>query len=291
MDLNKQDFRPEFRENRTNLGFLLTKPYLFAINKFQVKVKLFLEKEDFIIKTAENDFELEQVLRLRHDVFIKELLNKKKIFGIDIDKYDMMCDHLLVIEKKTGSYVGTYRLNSDLYSDQFYSEKEFFLGSLMDVPGLKLEIGRACIHRDFRKSNMMGLLWEGIYAYMGLMNARYVFGCSSIMTTNPLEIAMVHKYLVDKGHSTDEMGAYPRKKYVVKDFNKYLNMANKMNEEEIHRRAEKLIPKLIKDYFNFGAKIYGEPALDKSFQCIDVLTMLDLSFLNHSYKEERLTAK
>lgn len=291
MDLNQQNINSSPRENRTSIGAIITRPYLMAINRFQVKIKLFIEKEDFIIKTAENDFELEQVLRLRHDVFIRELLNKKKLFGIDIDKYDMLCDHLLVIEKNTGAYVGTYRLNSDLYSDCFYSEKEFNLGTLMNVPGLKLEIGRACIRREFRKSNMMGLLWEGIYAYMALMSARYVFGCSSIMTTNMIEIAMVHKYLVDNNHCTYETGAYPMNKYRIKEFNKYLDMVEKINIHEVYIKAEKLIPRLIKDYFNFGAKIHGEPALDKNFRCIDVLTMLDLQSMNHSYKDQRLTAK
>ncbi len=291
MEMQHTAYAVEVRENRTDIASLIAKPYLFAINRFEVKVRLFIEKENFIIKTAENDFELEQVLRLRHDVFILEMLNKKRLFGIDIDKYDMMCDHLLIIEKKTGLYVGTYRLNSDLYSDEFYSEKEFNLGKLMDVPGLKLEIGRACIHREYRKSNMMGLLWEGIYAYMMLMNARYVFGCSSIMTTNPLEIGMVHRYLVDRGYTSFEMGASPRKKYQIRNLDTYVEMASKMNLQEIDARAEKLVPKLIKDYLQFGAKLYGEPALDRSFQCIDVLTMLDLSFLNNAYKERRLNAK
>ncbi len=82
-------------------------------------MRVFIEKEEYVIKTAENDFELEQALRLRHEVFIFEILGKKKLFGIDIDRYDMLCDHLLVIDKKTEQVVGTYRFNSDRYSDRF----------------------------------------------------------------------------------------------------------------------------------------------------------------------------
>ena len=62
-----------------------------------------------------------------------------------------------------------------------------------------------------------------------------------------------------------------------------------MEGEDAVRRGKAIIPRLIWDYLQFGAVICGEPALDTAFRCVDVFTMLDMSFLNNSYKEERFT--
>jgi len=286
MDLNRQTQGGAF--DLRIIGDLIARPYKIGMYRFMPKVRVNIEKDDYLIKTAENDFELEQALRLRHEVFIEEMLGKKRIFGIDIDRYDMLCDHLIVVHKKSDSVVGTYRFNSDRYSDRFYSEVEFHLGRLMEKQGVKLEIGRACIHRDFRRSNMMGLLWEGFYAYLEALGARYIFGCSSIQTTDPMEAARIHLAIRSGNHHDDSLGIRPVKKYAMRNFGEYVRTAG-MEGEDAVRRGKAIIPRLIRDYFQFGAVICGEPALDTAFRCIDVFTILDMSFLNNSYKEERFT--
>ena len=45
-----------------------------------------------------------------------------------------------------------------------------------------------------------------------------------------------------------------------------------------------LIPPLLRSYFTAGAKVYGEPALDLDFKCIDFLTILDVNNLTSGYK-------
>lgn len=286
MELNQQHQQGQL--DLRIIGDLIARPYKIGLYRFAPKVRVFIEKEEYVIKTAENDFELEQALRLRHEVFIFEILGKKKLFGIDIDRYDMLCDHLLVIDKKTEQVVGTYRFNSDRYSDRFYSEMEFNLGTLMRKQGVKLEIGRACIHKDYRGSNMMGLLWEGLYAYLGVLGARYIFGCSSIQTTDPMDAARVHLAIRGENHADDSMGIHPVKKYAIRNFTRFTQTAE-MEGEDALRRGRAILPRLIRDYFRFGAVICGEPALDMAFRCVDVFTILDMSFLNNSYREERFT--
>ncbi|HSV97130.1 MAG TPA: GNAT family N-acyltransferase [Spirochaetota bacterium] len=275
--------------NRTDssIGALLMRPYMMPLMGFRAKVGLFMDKGEYIVKAAEDQHELAQALRLRHDVFIVELLGRKKFFGIDMDRYDMMCDHLLVMDKRSGECVGTYRLNSSRYSTEFYSQTEFDLGTLPGLPDEKLEIGRACIRQEYRKSNMMGLLWEGIYAYLAKIQARYVFGCSSITTTEPLQIALVHRYLTSSGFHRTDLGIQPRKKYLVKDLESNMKVIDLLGEAAVKEAASKLVPRLIQDYFTFGARICGEPAVDKNFKCMDVFTILDMKNLNDSYREER----
>ncbi|TAL35485.1 MAG: GNAT family N-acetyltransferase [Spirochaetes bacterium] len=287
MEYTQQNYGQGTGKFENGIGALFARPYMLQLAGFKAKVNLVIDKGEYIIKTAESEFELEQALKLRHEVFIVELLGRKKLFGIDMDRYDTMCDHLMVFEKLSGTCVGTYRLNSSVYSTEFYSETEFSLGSLPGLEGNKLEIGRACIKKEFRRSNMMGLLWEGIYAYMGKIAARYVFGCSSIMTVEPLQIALAQRFLLNSGFHTNELGVQPRKKYAVKNLEESMKVIDLLGPESIREAAKKLVPRLILDYFNFGARVCGDPAVDMNFKCADVFTILDLSNLNNSYKEER----
>lgn len=266
---------------------LLTRPYLIQFTNYAAHIELEIDKGDYIIKTAQTLDELDKVFRLRHTVFIEELLGRKNLFSVDIDRFDKKCDHLIVIEKATGKCVGTYRLISDVYSDEFYSASEFHLGRFPELKGIKLEIGRACIDSDYRKSNMMGLLWEGIYTYLGKIQARYIFGCSSVFTNDRTAIASLYLYLQDNNHVRYDLGIRPRKKYAIPTLDDDLAAARTWGSNYIERTAKQVLPRLLKDYFVFGAAVAGEPAYDKAFKCADIFTILDLNNLNHTYREER----
>ena len=115
-------------------------PIHLPLKSFRQKVKLCIERERFVIKTAENEKELARVLRLRHEVFYRELLERKLLLGMDMDKFDFRCDHLIIIDKKTDTYIGTYRMISSLFSRKFYSATEFHLDPILNLHGVKLEL-------------------------------------------------------------------------------------------------------------------------------------------------------
>ncbi|MCX7680086.1 MAG: GNAT family N-acetyltransferase [Spirochaetes bacterium] len=280
----------EIRHEPGNIYFpqLLAKPYLIQFSNYRANVELEIDKGEYLIKTATRIDELDMVFRLRHAVFIEEMLGRKNVFGVDIDRFDKRCDHLMVIEKKTGKCVGTYRLISDVYSTEFYSATEFYLGNFLELKGVKLEIGRACIDPEYRRKNMMGLLWEGIYSYIGKIGVRYIFGCSSVMTHDRTAIAALYWYLQQNGHILDEFGVRPRKKYAIPTLKDDIEAVRILGDEYISNAAMEVLPRLLKDYFQFGAKVCGEPAFDKSFNCADFFTVLDLQNLNDHYKKERI---
>ncbi len=267
---------------------LLSRPYLVQFSNYRANVKIEIDKGEFLIKTAQTLDELDAVFRLRHSVFIEEMLGKKNVFGVDIDRFDKKCDHLMVVQKSTGKCLGTYRLISDVYSSEFYSATEFHLGKFHELEGVKLEIGRACIDSEYRKSNMMGLLWEGIYAYIGKIGARYIFGCSSVMTQDRTAIASLYQYLNSENYVRNDLGIRPRKKYAIPTLRDDVNAVRVLGADYIDNAASAVLPRLLKDYFKFGAKVCGEPAFDKAFKCADLFTILDLNNLNDNYRKERM---
>ena len=133
-----------------------------GLEKFKPKVIFSFEAEGFIIKTAANVDDLKLALKLRHDVFLEEGLNRSHESGLEFDTYDHRADHLMIIEKEKGYAVGTYRLICSDFSDIFYSQGEFNMDDFLNLEGRKLELGRACTHAEHRTGRTMDLLWQEV---------------------------------------------------------------------------------------------------------------------------------
>jgi putative hemolysin len=256
------------------------------LKDFRAHIPILIEKKNYLVKTADNPVELRAALQLRHDVFLEELLHRKKKSGLDIDRFDKRCDHLLIIERHTGMLIGTYRLQSSLHTRKWYTATEFHMKHIKRLPGNKLELGRACVHPDFRNGVTIALLWEGITAYMIASQTQYLFGCSSIKTTHRDEINSIYYYLKQNGHILDDHKVRPRGRFKVPGMRRHLKRNPVHHSELSHEEYRHKIPSLLTSYLKVGAKVCGAPALDRSFKCIDFLTLFDVSNMQSSYKRK-----
>lgn len=258
------------------------------MKNFRAHIPIFIDKKNFIVKTADSKEEIRAALRLRHDVFLTELLQKKKRSGMDIDRFDKFCDHLIIIDKRTGALIGTYRLQSSLHTRKWYTATEFHIRQIKKLPGIKLELGRACVHPDYRNGITISLLWEGIRAYMEASGTSYLFGCSSIKTTNQEEISQIYQYLLHQGHLSHEHKVKPRGRFKVPGMKRHLHKHPLQHDETTHKVIRDKIPSLLNSYLKVGAKVCGTPALDRSFKCIDFMTIVDVKDLqNESFRKTR----
>ena len=236
---------------------------------------------DFVVKTVRSKRDLRQVQSLRYDVFHREYKQKKFPFGLDLDRFDAWSDHLVIMDQKTGCFVGTYRLLLEDRAPYFYSETEFDMSPLKALPGRKLELSRACIHKDYRNGVVIGLLWRGLVQYVQASGADYLFGMSSFKSTDPAEIVRAYKQLqVDK--SIDEsLPCLPVGNYKIPGFHEILAAQPPEGPQ-----SPEIIPALLKSYLRAGAKVIGEPALDEDFKCADFLTLLDMRNLGKAYERK-----
>ncbi|MNS69874.1 hypothetical protein D3C72_1032020 [compost metagenome] len=253
-----------------------------GLHRFEPKVRLNIEVGPFILKTATNIEELKEALLLRYQVFHREMIGKTKEFGIDVDEYDLYCDHLIIVEKRTDKVVGTYRMNCSRYAEEFYSEREFSLNKLMKHPGVKLELGRACIHKDHRRGIVISLLWRGIAEYMMATDAQLLFGCASIKTQDPREAGLLYRFFEEQGRLSERFAAPPKMMYAMPGFDLWLQEIKLPLSAAEREEAETLLPPLCRAYLKAGAFIGGAPAWDWEFKCIDFLTILQRDDLNKS---------
>ena len=253
-----------------------------GVYKFQSKINIYIKAGSYILKTAETHEELIESCRLRHEVFYQEFQNIETS-GVDVDKYDSHFDHLVIIHRESNKIIGTYRLNCSTFSSLSYTETEFNLSGIFKLKGPHIELGRACIQKEHRKSSaVISLLWRGITEYMNISEANVLFGCSSIKINNPKDAALVYKYLMESGSVITSLNSSPTKNFQMQDFDLWFAyFQNGLTEAQL-LEAENLIPPLLKAYLKFGAKIASEPAFDKDFDCVDVLTVLKKEDMTNS---------
>lgn len=264
---------------------------LNRIHKFKSKIDIHIEVGPFEVKTVTNVEELKEALSLRYEVFHREMLGKKSPFGFDVDEFDFNCDHLIIKEKRSNQIVGTYRLNCSLFTQNFYSGKEFLISHLFEQPGVKLELGRACIHKDYRRGVLISLLWRGIAEYMAASEARILFGCATVKTDDPRDAALLTRYFEEEGRILPDYRTRPTIPFTMPMLNYFMNEVRSPLTEAQRAHAEELLPPLCRAYIKIGASIGGEPAWDQEFQCIDFLTILRREDLNRTlWKKFKLDA-
>ena len=212
--------------------------------------------------------------RLRYRVFADELgarLNGAET-GIDRDLYDPHCEHLIVRDQHSSDVVGTYRLLPPERAARiggYYSEDEFDLTRLQHLRGSMLEIGRSCVHPNYRDGKVMAMLWGAIIRYAMQHGHRYLIGCASVsMRDGGHFAASVYDQAINEASSPIEHRVFPRYRLPI---------------ENISRAPQAGIPTLIKGYLRLGAYVCGEPAWDPDFNSADLFVILPMAQMPSRY--------
>ena len=164
--------------------------------------------------------ELDQVFKLRYEVFNRELgegLALSEASQRDEDRFDAACHHLIVRNAQSDEVVGTYRLMTHELAARaggFYSSREFELDAL-PTPLLHggVELGRACIAKAHRGRRVLFHLWRGIGAYLVHNRKRYLFGCASVPSLDGAALSALGHKLRDGGHLHPAIRVDPRGAY------------------------------------------------------------------------------
>ncbi len=234
------------------------------------------QQRGLVVGIAQTPDELEQIQRLRHDVFSEEfgVTFSGAASGLDTDQFDRWCEHLMVQDLGTGQVVGTYRVLTPLQAKRaggYYSESEFDLSGLHQVKSSLVEFGRACIHPDYRQGSALMMLWTGLAKILKQGRYEHVFGCASVS-------------LRDDGHTAscvwrsvkDTIGADGRP--VVRPLHHY-------PVDQVDSDLPAKVPALLNGYLKLGARICGEPAWDPDFNSADFPMLLSVSDMGMRYRK------
>ncbi len=226
------------------------------------------------VALARNAEEVREAQRLRFQVFAEEMGAQlvSASSGLDQDEFDSVCDHLLVRNTDSGEVVGTYRILSPEQAARiggYYSEQEFDLGRLTPLRSGMVEIGRSCVHPDYRGGAVITLLWSGLADYLRRHDYDYLMGCASVdMADGGHTAANLYRKLHAEVLSPVEWRVFPRVP---------LPLSRLGNDAKVST------PPLIKGYLRVGAYICGEPSWDSEFNCADFMMLLSVKQMNEQY--------
>lgn len=236
-------------------------------------------KRRLTFSLAHNVAEVTEAQRIRFKVFGEEMGAKlpSAALGLDIDRFDAFCDHLLVRDHGDNKVVGTYRIlppEQAVQAGGYYSETEFDLSRLQHLRDRMVEVGRSCVHQDYRDGATITQLWSGLADYIGKRNHEYLIGCASISMGDGGHYAASVYNKVHKLHAAPaEYRVFPHCRLPLESLNGDLEVA---------------IPPLIKGYLRLGAYIAGEPAWDPDFNCADLFILMPVSRMNARYAKHFL---
>ncbi|MBT8630874.1 GNAT family N-acetyltransferase [Polynucleobacter paneuropaeus] len=233
----------------------------------------------FQITWASTPNEIKEAQRLRFKVFAEEMGANlaQNSEGLDVDEFDAYCDHLLIRDQETLKVVGTYRVLPPHKAQEIgrlYSDSEFDLTRLNHLRPKMVELGRSCVHADYRSGAVIMALWSGLAQYMQKHHYEIMLGCASIpMADGGHFAASLYNSLSEEQMAPTENHAFPRLPLPLDKLNGGLDVEP---------------PPLIKGYLKLGAKICSAPAWDPDFNTADLLTMLRLSEINPRYAKHFL---
>lgn len=229
----------------------------------------------YAVRFARTPEEVMETQRLRYRIFAGELGARidDQGTGLDRDRFDPHCRHLLVRDGATGAVVACTRLLTDdraWLTGGFYSAGEFHLGLLHHLPGRALEIGRTCVDRSFRSGAVIALLWSGIAEVIARERFAYVFGCASIG-------------LEDGGANARAIIGELRASHLSPAWHRVRPRRPLPGAAAAATGAAVRMPPLLKAYVSLGAKACGEPYWDEEFNCADVFMLLNVGDLEPRY--------
>jgi len=237
------------------------------------------------VRLAQSEEEVKAAQLLRYEVFYEEcgaqpdetmVLSKQ-----DISPIDDFCDVLLVIDHACNKIVGTYRFmlrEAALRYGGYYTASEFDVSKLVSSPGQIMELGRSCVHKNYRTKPTMQLLWRGIGAYIRLNQVNLCFGCGSFSGTDISLYKQALSYLYHNHLAPPEL----RAKALPIHYQKMdLIPASQVNSKEALRQ----LPPLIKGYLRLGGFVGDGAFIDTQFNSIDVCIIVKKEMMAKRYSE------
>jgi putative hemolysin len=247
------------------------------------------EDRHFELRLARSPRDLLAAQRLRYLVFVSELgatgATVDHAAGLEADAFDPLYDHLLLIDRRREAagqdyVVGVYRLLRSEVAARvggFYSASEYDLSAL-DATGRRLlELGRSCVHPDYRGGAAMYHLWNGLSDYVREHGIEILFGVASFHGTDVAALAQPLSYLHYHHLAPPELR--------VRALGPERVAMDLLPEAQVDRKQAMVqTPALIKAYIRLGGFVGDGAFVDRDFNTTDVCLLMDTARMSERHR-------
>ena len=237
-----------------------------------------MQEPQFAVRLASNADEVRAAQRLRYDVFVDELKAAGPMVDhasrLEHDRFDQFADHLLLVDvarAEGDQVVGVYRLMTREMAEragQFYCADEYDLGLLINSDLRLLELGRSCLHVDYRGGAGMLHLWGGLADYVASRQIDVMFGVASFHGTDVAQLAQPLTLLAEKHLAPAHLRVSAQGPTAVP--------LEQLPAGKLDRiAAVRQMPALIKAYLRLGGTVGEGAFVDHAFNTTDVCLILE----------------
>ncbi|MFL6694979.1 MAG: GNAT family N-acetyltransferase [Ramlibacter sp.] len=232
---------------------------------------------------ARSPAEVEQAQRLRFRVFARELGARLHTpagtpDGHDADAFDPHCAHLLVRavgNEQHGEVIATCRVllpEAAQRARGLYSQGEFDLAPLRALLPQALEMGRVCVHPQWRRGMVVMAIWRELGQLLVRRGLQVMIGCSSVGLADGGELARHMWHALQGAHlAPPGMRVAPHRPLPLGEAARFTDA------------APPDVPPLIKGYLRLGGRLLGPPALDEAFNTADFPMMMRVADMPARY--------
>lgn len=244
----------------------------------------------FEIRLARTAQDLAAAQRLRYRIFIEELGGTGPLVDhearLERDEFDPVVDHLCLIDTRRDAealdhVVGVYRL---LPSDRaaklgrFYCDGEYDLEPLRRSGRPLLELGRSCVHADYRGGSGMFLMWNALADYVLDHGIEILFGVASFHGTDIPMLAPSLSWLHHHHLAPPELRPVARPEGFQR--------MDLIEPGQIDRREAMVgMPALIKAYLRLGGMVGQGAFIDREFNTTDVFLLMDTAAMSAKHRQ------
>lgn len=234
---------------------------------------------EFELRLARDEAEVRAGQRLRYEVFIEELGGNGALVDhanrLEIDEFDPYFDHLILYDRarEGDQAVGVYRVMREdqmARAGRYYTESEYDVSRLKASGRRLLELGRSCVHADYRGGQALKRLWQGLLGYVEDNDIEVMFGTASFhgidMAPLKLPLALLHHYYL----APEELRVR-----VLPEHYQTMDLLAKTEIDPVAAMRE--VPALIKAYLRLGGFVGEGAYIDLPFNTTDVCVVVDIA--------------
>lgn len=230
-----------------------------------------LARGRYVARLAQTPAEVQSAQALRHLTFraTRGLVHD----GLDTDTFDADCQHMLVLDTRTGTLVCCFRilpLQGGAEIGRSYSAQYYDLDRLAEFSGPMMELGRFCIHPDWKDPDILRVAWAAMTKLVDAAGVELLFGCSSFDGAEASVHAEALAMLKD-GHLAPKRWL-PR----VKAPNVFRFARALRGRKPDVKRALLDMPPLLRTYLMMGGWVSDHAVVDRDLNTLHVFTGLEI---------------
>jgi putative hemolysin len=226
----------------------------------------------YVARHASTAEDVKAAQRLRHLSFIELGEADPRPDGLDSDRFDEVCDHVLVEDRASGDLVCCFRLlplDAGVEIGRSYSAQYYELAALEDFPGRMVEMGRFCIHPDWKDPDILRTAWGAMTAFVDTEGVEMLFGCSSFHGTDAAGYLDAFAMLRDRHLAPKRW--LPRVK--APDVFRF---ARRLRRKPNPKMAMLTMPPLLRTYLLMGGWVSDHAVVDHQMNTLHVFTGLEI---------------